>query len=424
MKDYLLANRVLPVSGPPLTEGFVAFEDGRIASVGRIADLPSSLPPGCRVTDLRSDSAPSLLTPGLVNTHAHLELSFDEPVPMTASMDQWLLDVVALSRKYGSSQEQQARCAAGVEEMLAAGTTCVNDISSRGASLAGLDESGMRAVVALEFFHPASHPVDVTPALQTYQAFFASFAGHPRIRPAISPHSPYNVAPDAWKAVIEACSPFLVHTHAAESRAESDWLAGRQSSLNRLHQQLLGRTFQPTIRGLSPVAYLQAHGLLSERLIVAHAVCLAAADRRVLREHGVGVSHCPRSNLMLHEETLDWADWRDSGIPVGLGTDSRLSNRDLDLRAEARMASSLHGWSAAQALRHCTLEGAAAMKMDERIGSLAVGKAADMALWLTTPGLLAHSPEKAWLDGHTQAVAVWIDGIRVWDRKKSTCFGQ
>lgn len=410
MKDYLLANWVLPVSGPPIPEGFVAFENGRITELGRVADLPSAPLSGCRVQEFRSDTVPSLLTPGLINTHAHLELSFPAPLPLQESMAQWLLDVVALTRKHGTPTEKQARCDTGVREMLATGTTCVNDISGQGDSLSVLDNLGMRAVVALEFFHPAPQPVQAGAILETYAQYFSPYSRHPRIRLGISPHSPYNVSPAAWREVQEACSPFLVHAHAGESRAETDWLAGRPNPLDQLHQKLLGSTFRPTKLGLSPVAYLEAQGLLSDRLIVAHAVCLDDGDRRLLHQHGVGVSHCPRSNRMLHGETLAWSAWEEAGVAIGLGTDSGLSSPDLDLRAEARFAASIHGWPETKALRHCTLEGARALKLSAFIGAIEPEKLADLVLWRTAPKLPVTSPEVAWLDKNTRVEKIWIDG--------------
>jgi cytosine/adenosine deaminase-related metal-dependent hydrolase len=213
----------------------------------------------------------------------------------------------------------------------------------------------------------------------------------------------------AWQALIQAVNPPLIHTHVAECEAETHYLAGEPSEISRLHQQILNRTYQPQVPFSSPIQALLANDLLTHPSILAHAIETTAKDRRALQGKPVGIAHCPRSNMALHGKTLDWADWHELDIPIGLGTDGRLSTPDLDLREEARFAMRHHGWSAQQALKVLTHEGARALQMEAQIGSVEAGKHADFVLWQADPNG-AQAPETLVLEPRTRVQTVIIDG--------------
>jgi 5-methylthioadenosine/S-adenosylhomocysteine deaminase len=415
----LTAEWVLPVFAGPIRGGYVILEGSRIAAVGALDDCPGLPPP----------RPGSLITPGLVNTHAHLEQSYPQPIPKAAEapFSRWLLDVVALTRAgrtcpEKASAEKAGRCRQGAEELLRTGTTCVNDIASGWESLEILDAMGLRGVVSLEFFHPASEPVRVDSMIAAYEAFRDGYEGHPRLRAGLSPHSGYNVSPAAWRALREACHPPVIHAHAAEWAGEAAWFQGGDGDITRLHETLLGQRFFPPRSAETPIRHLADWGLLDNRTILAHVTRTTPDDRVLLARHGVGVAHCPRSNLFLHGETLCAADWADSGVPLGLGTDGRLSVENLDLRAEARCAMRQHGWSARQALDVLTLGGARVLGLERDIGSLAVGKRADLVLWQASPSPAeddpakddpneGEPPEERLMRETTRVDAVYVDGI-------------
>lgn len=414
--QYFGADWICPVDQPPLADGFLAIENGRILGLGRMIELPEAIQP-----EVRSHASGVLITPGLVNAHTHLELSFPESIPVEPgqSMGDWLRGVIRAANSPNPEMTPEAarlsRCQTGVAESLAAGVTCVNDISSDGASLSVLDAAGLRGTVSLEFFHPGWETLRVEPIIERYRQVAERYAEHPLLRVGLSPHSPYNVSPAAWQAVISACDPPVVHSHLAESQDEIEWLAqtrrdGLRLKLDQLHQAVLQRTFEPQWVGLTPVGYLEQFQLLESRLIMAHGVYTTEADRALMKKHGVSLAHCPRSNLFLQQQTLDWFEWRESGIAIGLGTDSRLSNHSLDLREEARESMALHGWTAETSLRHLTLEGARAMALESNIGSLSVGKAADFVIWNTAS--VSEEPDAAslFLAPQTALQEVYIEG--------------
>lgn len=403
---FLTAQWVLPVESEPIEGGFVAAASGKILEMGRIGDLPSGF------------SAPeptpgSLLTPGLVNTHLHLEQSYPEmtPKPPGTDFSEWLLAVVRQNREQGQPEAKMARAQKGCEELLSTGTTCVNDVASGPEAFDALNQCGLRGFVSMECFHPDAETVRIDAIAAAYAALQTK--GNNRLQVGLSPHSPYNVAPDAWQALLENCQPSIIHTHAAESQAETLYLQGKPSGIAELHQTVLGKRFYPKAPAASSVAYLARFGLLNERTILAHAVHTDETDRALLAEHGVTIAHCPRSNLLLHGQTLNFSDWENTGIPMGLGTDGRISTPDLDLRAEARCAMERHGWSVAQALQAITLDGAKALRLDESIGTLIPGKSADCVLWQAEHAIVSE-PERWLLQPSTRVAQVWIEGQCRW----------
>lgn len=405
------AQWVLPLNQAPIEQGFMAIADGKIIALGPLADLPS---------DWRAKRPESgtLLTPGLINAHVHLEQSFPAPIPKLPDEPfcDWLLKVVALTQRENDPAAKRARAFQGTRELLATGTTCVNDIASGPESFHALDTLGLRGLVSLEVFHPAFEPVSISHWVNRFQELQGIFTGQGRLRLGLSPHSPYNVSPAAWEALVEACCSIRVHAHLAEFVDEALYLQGEPSCIPILHQTILGKTFAPQQTADSAVRYLARFGLLNDSLVVAHAVETDATDRQRLAEAGVSVAHCPRSNLTLHGRTLKASECAEAGIPLALGTDGRLSTEDLDLRAEARCAMARHGWSAAEALAAITLHGAKALGLEGQIGVLSPGYEADYVLW-QAPQAVASQPEVAVLDEATQVSQVVIQGQTRWVRE-------
>ena len=407
--ETLLASHILPVSHPPIADGFIRVENGRITAIGRIADLPDSPEKQAYINNPNK----TIITPGLINTHCHLEQSFGSRVEKTPDqpMSSWLRRVTERNRAHATPEDLKNRCRRGVQELISTGTTFVNDISGlHGISLEVLEESGLRAVVSPEFFHPAHDPVQIDAVLALYQTLSGQYQNHPRLRVGLSPHTPFNVSPNAWRKILENDPNLLIHTHIAESLDESAWVEGKPSDIATLHRLFVQRDFPPLQPDISPVAYLAQFGLLTSETIAAHLVETNAGDREILKQSGVRIAHCPRSNMFLQNKTLRWPDWENTGIPIGLGTDGHLSTENLDLRAEARTAMALHGWSAEQALRIMTLDGARVMNLDPETGSLEPGKLDDLALWHGPGSLAGLPPEDQALSAETTLNRIMVGG--------------
>jgi 5-methylthioadenosine/S-adenosylhomocysteine deaminase len=433
-----VAHWVIPVSGSPIQHGVLEVCNDVITAVcpsamSAVTELEASTIPEGK-TD---DSSRFLITPGLINAHTHLEQSFPESIPCqlqssmagTASdcysasasdpFTDWLEKVSRLLKSTG--QDKSLRGSRGVFEVLSTGTTTVNDIASGDEILKSLSQSGLRAVVSLEVFHPAACPVNTQHWITQYRQMQETLASlnSKTLQLGLSPHSLYNVSPPAWKALVQTLQPSLVHTHLAEFEAEGYYLQGiTNTGIHKLHQRLLNQSFQPAFQARTPTLFLEQSGLLNlnTNWIIAHAVETSATDRDILRAANVGVVHCPRSNVALHHKTLNWTDWVQSDIQPALGTDGRLSTATLDLREEARFAMQRHGWHARQALQAMTLDGARAMHLQASIGSLTIGKKADFVLWKMSNRVNRDtSPEEQVLDVETAVYKVFVNGQCVYD---------
>jgi cytosine/adenosine deaminase-related metal-dependent hydrolase len=415
----LTAEWVIPVCQEPIHQGYVCFEpeSGRILSVGQLSEFEATLPPAPPGT---------LLSPGLVNAHLHLEQSFPQPIPKSSGtpFSQWLLDVVAKNREHQSVADKIARCRFGAAELLQTGTTCVNDIASGRESLEVLDAFGLRGVVSLEYFYPGGNdgePLKLDFIKNAYQAFRAGYEDHPRLQAGLSPHSLYNVSLPVWKALRDVCDPPFIHAHVGEWEGEMAYFQEEENAVDTLHETLLGRRFSPPKPRQTPIQHLAQAQLLDEMTLLAHGVHTNADDLEQLMMHLACIAHCPRSNLFLHGKTIDWAQWSqqkqatDSGVILALGTDGRLSTPNLDLREEARLAMRLHGWTARQAVQAITENGAISVNRLHEVGSLAAGLFADVVLWQCDPSQDTNiAPEAMLLAETTQVNAVYIGGERRW----------
>lgn len=356
MKVYS-ADWVLPVEGPPIEDGAVAVEDGRIAAVGTASELGPSE---------RFDAA--AIVPGFVNAHSHLEYAvyagFDDGQPF----DEWL--VLHTHRKARIGWDEFVAIArVGAADCLRSGITTVGDASYSGAAATACAELGLRAIVYVEVFGPGT--AHIAERFEAHRDRVAD-ALSDRVRIGISPHSVYSASLELWEAAVELGLPLM--THFAETEAEVEWTR-------------TGRGPLPSLRP-SSIRELAERGLLCERLIAAHCVHLDEEEIGLLAEHDVAVAHCPRSNGMLGCGIAPLRELREAGIRVGLGTDSPASTPSFDMFDEMRAAilsartreRRPDALSAGEALELATLDSARALGLDAEIGSLAPGKRADLAV--------------------------------------------
>ena len=374
----LTARWVLPVARPPIRDGAVGIQAGRIVAVGRRADVIAACAGG-----ERWDLGEAALLPGLVNSHTHLEIGANPSGDPAQSFVPWVQRVI--ERRKGVALEEQARTAeAGAWVLLRSGTTSVGEVSTTGQSLAPLLHVGLRGVVYREILglDPAEAADRLAAAAAGLRAMGAAARGG-RLAIGLSPHSAYAMSEE----LLSACGRLARETgvppaiHAAESLAETEFLATGEGPIARSLYPAVGCAAPPARRrARSPIAYLAATGALLERPVLIHAVHVDEADCRLMAGHGVRVAHCPRSNRRLSEGTAPVPLMRAHGIPVALGTDSLASAPDLDLWGEMRAAwaAQAAGLEAAAVLEMATLGGARALGMADRVGSLEIGKQADV----------------------------------------------
>jgi 5-methylthioadenosine/S-adenosylhomocysteine deaminase len=370
---------VFPISSPPIADGAVATQGGRILAVGTRADLTAAWPGASRF-----HLPEAALLPGLVNCHTHLELSgLSSQQLVNGTFVLWLAALIEKRRGIPVA-EQAAAAEAGARRLIESGTTCVGEVSTAGLSLAALLSLGLRGVVYREILGltpgEAERRCDAARAdLQGMQ----QMARGGLLRVGLSPHSPYSLSEELFRA----CGAMLRGSHlpccihAAESREEVEFLSTGRGAISDLLYTAVGcRVPPPRRRAQSPIEYLDGLGALAWRPLLIHAVHVDAADIPRMVRSGVSVAHCPRSNARLSDGVAPVADFLAHGIPVGLGTDSLASVPTLDLWDEMRAALAAQRGRLApgEVLDMATRGGARALGLADQVGSLEVGKRADL----------------------------------------------
>ena len=377
-----LADVAVTMSGPPLADAGVALDGDRIASVGTRADLVARFP-RARVREW-----PGVMTPGLVNAHAHLEYGppFADLATSALPFPEWIVEITR--RRHAMDDAGWLAAARGsVHELLRSGTTCVADVVTVGAGIAAAARAGLAGISYVE----AVGADDASAAAE-----LARVAEILRTAPAgralgISPHALYSLSTGVFRDLLgEARSRgWRVHTHLAETADEAEYVRtgeGRFAEQWRrigLDQDLLGRG-----AGVSPAAHLDTLGGLGPDVHLAHGVHLDDADRALLRARRSYVALCARSNRILGAGEPPVAAMLAEGVPIANGTDSLASSPSLDLLAEAaalhdiaRRQGAPEDGLAEQLVRAATRGGAAAMGLDGSSGVLAPGARADLAVF-------------------------------------------
>ena len=312
-----------------------------------------------------------ILIPGLVNLHTHAAMTLLRGLADDLPLMEWLQDHIwPAEAKHVSEAFVHDGSLLACAEMLRGGTTCFNDMYfyPRATAKAALT-LGMRAAIGLiTLDFPTAYASDADDYFAKGMAVRDEYIDQALLSFCLAPHAPYTVNDRNFiKALTfaEQCD-LPLHLHLHETTSEL------QDSLQQF--------------GVRPLERLRRLGLLSPGLIAAHGVHLNAEEIALLAQHGCSIAHCPSSNLKLASGIAPITALVEKGVNVGLGTDGAASNNRLDMFHEMRLAALLaKGFSgkaqaigAHQALHMATLGGAKALGLDSEIGSISVGKSADL----------------------------------------------
>ena len=369
---------VLPIAQPPVRDGGLLCERGRLLAIGpwpRIEGIARERERAGTPVAWRDAGARAVL-PGLVNAHTHLELGWLRGrLPAFATMPEWVQALVALRRR--EAADEVAASEAGVRECLACGTAAVGDVGNTAASCGPLAASRLQAVVFRELigFDPPDPDALVSRALHE-----AARDAAPNLRVTVSAHAPYSVAPGLFDAirrhVLAGPAPVLA-VHLAESAEESRLLADGSGPWRDLLEQVGTWTPRWTPPRCSPVRYLERLGWLVPGAVLVHMVQASEADLERVAAAGASIVTCPRSNERLRVGVPPVVAFLASGANVAVGTDSLASNDDLnvfgELAALRRLAPHV---PAARLLACATIGGARALRLDADLGTLEPGKRA------------------------------------------------
>jgi cytosine/adenosine deaminase-related metal-dependent hydrolase len=405
LSRVLSADWVLPIEGPPIEDGAVAIDDGRIAAVGTRDELGA----GTHYDD-------AVLLPGFVNAHSHIEYAvyagFGDSLTDFA---EWIRLHTERKRRIGW-EEYVDIARLGAAECLRSGIATIGDCSFSGAAAVAMDELGLRGIAYLEVFG-----ADPAEAMEQFEELRDRAAAHfgERVAVGVSPHAPYSVSAAVYHACAELGLP--VATHISESESEVRYLLDGGGAWETIPWLV-----DPP--GTTGTRLLAREGLLGPHVLAAHCVVVEPEEIALLAEHDVAVAHCPRSNAYVGCGIAPLRELRGAGLRVGVGTDGVSSTPSHDyfdeLRAVVMMARARErrpdAMTGAEALELATLGGARALRLEAEVGSLAPGKRADLAVVSVegSPYVPVEDPAAAVVFGGSpeRVLATYVDGEPRYER--------
>ena len=341
-------------------------------SGGKIQALGTGPAPGRAEVREPIDARGGILMPGLVNTHTHLPMTLFRGLADDLPLNAWLEDHIFPAERAVITPEsvRWGTLLACAEMALSGTTTCCDGYFFEDSVAEAVEAFGLRAMLGQGVIdHPAPGVPDPAGNLTAARRFCRRWRERAKtIRASVFCHSPTTCSMETLVGAKRLCEEFglLFQIHAAETRWENEHLR--------------------TTRGASPVRLLEHAGVLDERTLLAHCVWVDADDIAVIAGRRAKVSHNPESNMKLGSGVAPVVEMHAAGITVGLGTDGCASNNDLDLFQAMDMTAKLHKvvnldptvLSAETVIRMATIDGARALGLDGEIGSIEIGKQADL----------------------------------------------
>ncbi|MDE3138182.1 MAG: amidohydrolase [Acidobacteriota bacterium] len=368
--DWLITGPIVVTMDPArdvIHDGAVATRGDTIVAVGTALALTAKYKPEHHLVLLDG-----VLIPGLINGHTHAAMTLFRGLGDDENLQDWLQKYIFPAEARNVSPAfVRAGTRLALMEMIESGTTTFADMYYFENDVAVVTKAAGERAVLGETVIGFPVPDNKTPAqaFAYIRKFVKLWKGDSLITPAVAPHAIYTVpAADLRESGELSRSlgvPLLIHV--AETKKEVD-------DSQREHH-------------MSPVAYLNSLGVLAPNVTAAHCVWVDAADLQLLAEHDVGCVYNPSSNLKLADGMAPVTKWIAAGVPSGLGTDGAASNNNLDMMREINLAAGLQKLAtmdptalpAEQALALATIDGARALHMQKEIGSIEVGKKADLA---------------------------------------------
>jgi 5-methylthioadenosine/S-adenosylhomocysteine deaminase len=366
--QILSAPWLLPITprGATLLDHAIVVLDGRIADI-----VPRQVALE-RYPGVQHEHFPQhVLMPGFVNAHTHAAMNLLRGVGGDRPLMEWLQEHVwPLESRLLSPEFVAASSRIAIAEMLRGGTTCFSDMYLFPETTAEIAAAtGIRAVIGLTVIDfPTPWAASSLEYFTKGHALAEAYAGHERIRFALAPHAPYTVGDDSLLEIAQRARTLQIPIHM------------------HVHETAFEVSRAETETGERPLARLRRLGLLDLPFIAVHMTQLNETEHAWLTQHPVSVVHCPESNLKLASGFCPIGRLLADGVNVALGTDGAASNNDLDMLGEmhtaallakgvANDATTLPAW---QALEIATLGGARALGLEDSIGSLEIGKQADI----------------------------------------------
>lgn len=412
------AGWIIPVE----PESVTLTQHSLIIDAGRIVDL---LPTEQALQRYRGQHTERLerhaLLPGLINSHTHAAMTLLRGIADDLRLMDWLQNHIwPLEQKWMSAAFVRDGVDLAIAEMIRGGTTCFNDMYFfPDITAAQAMQHGLRASIGLIVFDfPTIWAEHAEAYIEKGLALAEALQGQTLVTTAFAPHAPYTVADGPLQKVglfaNELDKPVHIHVHETRHEIEQAVQQSGKRPLQRLHEL----------------------GLVNPLLIAVHATQLDDNEIALLAETGAHIVHCPESNLKLASGFCPVARCLSAGVNVALGTDGAASNNDLDMFGEMRTAALLgkavaedaSALSAMSVLRMATINGAKALGLAEEIGSLSIGKAADVIAVdlsaLETQPLYCPVSQIVYAASRQQVSDVWVAGKRLLAQRQLTSIDQ
>jgi 5-methylthioadenosine/S-adenosylhomocysteine deaminase len=371
MSSILIKNGTLVTmdQANTIVRGDLLIRDERIAEIGHTD----------QTADVVIDAGDCAVIPGFVQTHIHLCQTIFRGAADDLALIDWLKQRVWPMEAAHSATSIAASARLGIAELIKGGTTCaltMETVNHTAEVFKVVEETGFRATVGKCMMDkgdevPSALQEQTDNSIDESVALLEEWHGRAggRIRYCFAPRFAISCTRELLERVanLARARGVMVHTHASENRTECE-LVEQES-------------------GLRNIAYLDSLGLTGRHVALAHCVHLSSNEIAILKTSGTNVVHCPSSNLKLGSGIAPIAKLLDEGISVSLGADGAACNNRVDMFTEMRTAAllqkALHGpevLPAARALRLATIDGARALGLDSEVGSLEIGKRADVAV--------------------------------------------
>ena len=354
------------------------------------------------------------ITPGFINAHTHLAMSLFKGFADDLDLDVWLNQHIWPAESANVSADmvyQGTRLA--LAELIRSGVTCVNDTYFFPRQvIQAIDEAQMRGVVANGIFNfptswVSSPDEHITIAIETIK----QLKDYKRINAALGPHAPYTTDDAIMEKMTSLSKQYKTPVHIHLHETEKEVFDYKQKT------------------ELSPIEYFAKKGWLHEYFIAVHVTQLTENEAQILATNKVSVVHCPESNMKLSSGAFPWKMLKEKGVNIALGTDGSASNNDLDMFGEIKSASFLaklqygpEHLNAYQALEMLTINGAKALHIEDQVGSLEIGKQADLiAIDLYQPETLpVYNPvsQIIYAASRCQVTDVWCNGQKLLNKRE------
>ncbi len=349
-----------------IEDGAITIKNGRITFVGKYTSATNI------EAEIKINAKGKVAMPGLINCHTHVPMTLFRGIAEDQPLDAWLKKTIWPLEAKLKSEDVYAGALLGCLEMIKSGTTCFADMYFHEDMVAkAVEESGLRGALA-EGIIEAGNKALGERMLRESVNFAKSFHGYAnrRVSAMLGPHAVYSCSPDLLAKISERASELNVgvHLHLAET-------------------QTMFRAFGKKY-GSSEVEFLDKIDFLKGHVLAAHCINLSKKDMRILSKRRVNVVYVPVANMKLGLGTAKIKDLTDLGINIGLGTDGPASNNTLDMLETMKIAALLQklihqnpvALPAYEVLKMATINGAKALGLEEKIGSLEAGKRADIIL--------------------------------------------